>query len=367
MKRLCILFIIFSAQAYAQSDENLLDVIPSVEDVELLNANGLDIQLPRCGTYPSETKSAAIDDIITKSIELNDKRAAQKAYAECLAKNFPDEINLNDKIQAGMYWWGAGGTRPKMAEYINALDARKKWGTPHYIKTLKDLNKHDSSTDVGLVMALAHRESSTSVISGSNELKNSYSSGGLDYIGSHHKELVDKYLPKGYGEGWVIATSKTGNEASKYDNNGNIINGGGYQADIPQKEMVMAYGAYVKKVETDMFAKMKAKGITQDQIDSLSPEARRFWTLLSFAGPGGGKFNKSMSAGSLGFETAFGFFQEKMNSGSAKSLNDLAQLKEMKGFHRIRIALATAANATYISDVFELDTQSASGQDCPLP
>lgn len=368
MKKLLSIIFLFSFHAYSQTPEELVDIVPIVEDLEVLNTEGASVELAGCGKFSNETKTASIDNIITRAVELNDKRADQKAYAECLAKNFPDEINLKDEVQAGMYWWGAGGTRPKMAEYVNALDARKGWGTPPYVKTLKDLNKHDPTTDVGLVMALAHRESSTSVISGSKKLKNSYSSGGLDYIGSHHEELTKKYLPQGYGKNWVIATEKTGNEASKYDSYGNLIGGGGgYRADIPEKEMVMAYGAYVKKVETDMFAKMRAKGISQKEIDNLTPEARRFWTLLAFAGPGGSKFSKAMDAGSLGFDTAFDYFQDKMKSGSVKSLNELDQLKEMKGFHRIRIALATAANATYVSDVFGLDHQSQSGKNCTLP
>lgn len=359
MRAVFLIFLLFSFQLLAVDYDPVKYLVVPIIDGPEFNISTEDLKECQADQQNQNYEVAEADQLIEKVKRINNNGDLLQAYAECLGKNFPFDISpyKNQKNVRGFFYSAAGGVKPKAKELINALAVRSKWGaTQHYFKEMQDLNAHNKQTDIAHVMTIAHRESSTGVISASKELMNSYGQGGLDNVGNHYKGLKEKYLPAGYGTSWKIAKDEHPNE-------GGFI---GRPADIPRREMAVAYGSYLEKNFDSFREKAKKYGFTDNDIDNLTPEAKRFWSAIYFAGSGGREWNKSNPppARFFGGITCLTLFKQKIEAGEIQSLNDLSALKDVIGYHRTQIAVATAANSTLLNDVMGFGPRSETGKKC---
>ena len=308
-------------------------------------------------------------------LNLNENRNHLWQYANCLGPKLPGPVFVDHSknmrqgqdpqrdIFQGYVYYGAAGIKPKIAEMFNSLDVTQKWAKDRRFNNLyqqiTDLKKFDKESDLGLILAIAYRESSTASLSSSPEQTSSYMGGGLDNIGNYINDIKNNYLPPGYGDKWQPY------EKSQENEGGFLIR----PAMLPKKELIMAYGAWLNRTRDKFYETAKEFGFSKKDVDKLTPEARRFWMALHFAGPGGLPYNKFEARGRparlLGARTILSQMKQRIEKGKANSLNDISFLAtDYKNFKRINIALATALNATIMSDQLQIAPPSQVGKEC---
>lgn len=271
--------------------------------------------------------SAATDAVKSNLAAVPPTRATVEAGAACVESRIP---NLTDSHHAKEFYRMEGNHLWAESElqYMARLD---RGSVQNLLQKASELKKLRPDADPALAWATSFREAGSCSWQASERLVESarmgglFCSGGLNNLGS----LPSKYLPPGYRGKWQ-------NE--------------GYGASLPQKDLSIAYGAWLL-FSKDEFEKSALKfGFTQRQLDSLSSDARRAWTSVFFAVTGGYHYGARHSDffDVPGGDTVLTHLQALIAAHKASGLEDILRSPELDSYKIVRLSLAVTANASLL-------------------
>lgn len=208
----------------------------------------------------------------------------------------------------------------------------------------RDLKKFRGDSDAALVAALSFRESGFRAWSASDEKLETYGSGGLDFLGANLGLMRSRYLPPGYGRSWRTSLEDTNESGEKI-----------LAAIVPQRDLPVAYGAWLLFSKDSFEKAAKSQGFSQSDLDHMSTDARRAWTAVFFAAPGGVEYGKPHRNSSLliGGVTILSHLKALIEAKKAKNvqsrgLDDILSSPELYQYVNVRAAVAVAGNAALL-------------------
>jgi hypothetical protein len=202
-----------------------------------------------------------------------------------------------------------------------------------------DLKRYDAGADAALIAATSFREAGVSawqpsakpVVSeryGKDAQGNDVLGGGLNNLAL----LPQKYLPPAYHGKWAPSTDPWNHGVT-----------------LAQKDLPIAYGAWMA-YSKDLFEKdALAAGFTQSQLDSMSLDARRIWVGIYFEINGGAPYGALKKWDLPGGHTVLTHLKALIDSHKAAGLDDIVRNEEIyKNYKIVRLSVAVAANAALI-------------------
>jgi hypothetical protein len=217
------------------------------------------------------------------------------------------------------------------------------------LKQLKALREMMPSLDPALVLSIAFRESGPNILSSNKEpvgASKVLGGGGLPNLAGDLPELRRKYMPPGYSANWKVEVNRLTKHGfvARYNS-----------AFVPHDELVVAYGATFAKTRDQFHGTALKAGFSQEQLDSLTPAARRVWEALFFAMPGGNPYevflkdpDPKLKWRRVGGRTILDQLQMRIKEGKAQSLNDIISLPEFNVYKNVQLAKVASANASVI-------------------
>ena len=217
------------------------------------------------------------------------------AGAEQDSKNFLENLDAqvgasgaNSKIATCQRNQLPEEARPHMSHIFESSGASKIGAAVHVLSQsgakssiysqLRALKLHKPKSDLGLIYAIAFRESGAGpVYTTSDQKVDTYAAGGLDYIGMQlDKVKASGQIPPPYGRNWT--------QGYKGPNEHDVTIQGG---SIPRKELMVAYGVWLNMMRERFEREALRMGFTQDDLDRMPRGAKAAWNALFFGGSGG--------------------------------------------------------------------------------
>jgi hypothetical protein len=231
-----------------------------------------------------------------------------------------------------------------MQSGLQALAKLGKGSMQNMLTQYRDLARHRPDSDAALIAAVSFRESGINAWVAGNKRIDTYSGGGLDFLGKNLGLMKSKYLPPGYGGSWeqgYDGRNESGMEAGA--------------AYLPQHDLPVAYGAWLLFAKDTFEAAARKYGFTQDELDHMSTDARRAWVATFFAAGGGVEHSQphGNNAMQIGGVTVLTHLKEIMAENKAKGLpdrglDDILTDRELYKYTNVRLAMAVVGNAALI-------------------
>jgi len=210
----------------------------------------------------------------------------------------------------------------------------------------RDLKQFRADSDSALIAAISFRESGVLSWVSSNRVLDTHLQGGLDFLGAYLPTIRARYLPPGYGARWDRGRHAP-NESGQMS----------WAATLPQHDLPIAYGAWILFSKDHFEETAKKHGFSQCDLDALSVDARRFWTALFFAAPGGVEYGKphGNTAAEIGGVTVLTHLQAILADRKAHGLEDqgleeILSNSKLYEYTNVRLAFAVTANAAILEE-----------------
>lgn len=359
MKKMMFLFLISLVSHAKLSTENVIHILENPSELSLnlqsscsLNDdNGNEVCKTNMESF-LDTKECTTEKILNSQLNLS--QSAFKERLSIISNNYED---LDSKIecthkhfqldeQTAINYKRRNASKSKMSELFSSIN-RTSSGTNRVAEQLYELKQQNSELDLSLALTVAFRESGGLIYSTSFDRVNSYSQGGLDFFGTNY-EKIKKYLPAKYRTDFATNFREQMNEHGYT----------GKSVSIQKKDLIIAYGAYLEYIKNRYLKTyLNQYGFNYEDFKKLSPTAQRFWTVMTFAAPGGVEFKgdtgnrANVKSSSLGVKTLLTLAKKKIEKGEIKSLEDWNKLSEFDHYTRLQLAKYTVINATTTSDV----------------
>jgi hypothetical protein len=283
---------------------------------------------------------SAAETAIANLVAVSPTRDALETAGNCVESRIPllADAHYTQKFyrfKGGPLWMVSGLT------YLANMGKRS---FSNLFRQYRDLKAFRPDSDAALIAAISFRESGTLAWSASDRLVDTHLQGGLDFLGANLAMVRSRYLPAGYGAHW-----DTGRHAP--NESGEMS----WAAKIPQRDLPIAYGAWILYSKDQFEAAAKKYGFGQCDLDAMSVDTRRAWTAIFFAAAGGVEYGNPHpnNAASIGGITVLTHLRSIMEERKARGeepggLDEILSNPRLYEYVNVRLSMAVVANASIL-------------------